>query len=127
MGDQAPSPYNGVAFPPFIQKSSTSSKLPVNVNIIRPSFYTNPTYHRPEWRDAFQRESGELFVSELVEQIVHKAAEQVYERYIQRKVVPYAVLQAKEAMLFITNVSVTSPTEHSLHALTTIVPTVFIF
>lgn len=45
------------------------------------------------------QEEGERLAVEVVQEIVKKAGNIVYEHYIQRKVVPYAVQQTKEKIL----------------------------
>ncbi len=57
-----------------------------------------------KWDQIFAEERGENHVEELVEDIVRKAGEVVYERYIERRVVPFAVMQAKRDMLTIIKV-----------------------
>ncbi|PRP83578.1 hypothetical protein PROFUN_09127 [Planoprotostelium fungivorum] len=47
------------------------------------------------WKRIQQEERGIQWVEEIMDDIIQKAGEIVFERYIQRKVVPFAVQQAK--------------------------------
>ena len=58
------------------------------------------------WNSIVAREEGENFIISVVEDIVKKAGDVVYEHYIQRRVVPFAVLQAKNAILELTEVKI---------------------
>ena len=70
------------------------------------------------WDRIYAQEEGEKLVINIVQDIVKKvmnflgnfvynskAGEVVYEHYIQRRVVPFAVLQAQQAILSLTEVS----------------------
>jgi hypothetical protein len=56
------------------------------------------------WTEIFRREEGEIEVIKIVEEIVKQAGDVVYEHYIQRRVVPFAVVQAQQEILKITEV-----------------------
>jgi hypothetical protein len=58
------------------------------------------------WGSIIAKEEGENYVITVVEDIVKKAGNVVYEHYIQRRVVPFAVLQAKQAILELTEVRI---------------------
>ncbi len=60
-----------------------------NINVDDP-------FGSPYWKKIISRETGEIFVQSLVEEIVQKSGQVVYDRYIQRRVVPFAIQQAKK-------------------------------
>ena len=44
------------------------------------------------------------FVSDIVEEVCSSAVDIIYQKYLERQLVPYIVLQAKDAILQITEV-----------------------
>lgn len=57
------------------------------------------------WDLINRRQEGEIFVIKLIQDLVQKAGDVVYEHYIQRRVVPFAVVQAQKQILNLTEVS----------------------
>jgi hypothetical protein len=51
------------------------------------------------WEAIFKEEETDLIVQDLIDEIVGKARSIVFERYIQRRVVPFAVQSAKQDLL----------------------------
>ena len=50
-------------------------------------------------------DEGDDFVLELVEELCESALDVIYQNYLQRQLVPFTVLQAKDALLQIIEVS----------------------
>lgn len=77
-----------------------SNLLPVPMlsRIVKPDLSQTKSKYK-DWDAVIAQEEGELFVVRLVEELVQKAGAVVYEHYIQRRVVPYAVLQAKDHLI----------------------------
>jgi len=50
-------------------------------------------------------DDGEDFISDLVEETVSNALSIIYDKYIERQLLPYTISQAKEALLTIIDVS----------------------
>lgn len=62
----------------------------------------NPEFFREtnqKWKKILEREKGERIAVEILDEIVLKAGDVVFEHYIQKRVVPFAVQQAKEELL----------------------------
>ena len=57
------------------------------------------------WDQIFKKEEGEKYVGAVVEEIIQKAGSIVYERYNQKRVVPFAVQRAKKDILGIVEVN----------------------
>ncbi len=54
---------------------------------------------REEWLALVEREEGMALVSELVEQVLSRTKDIIFEKQIAKKILPYAVSYAKESML----------------------------
>jgi len=51
------------------------------------------------------RDDGDDFIAELVDELLENVDKIIYANYIESRVIPYAVLQAKDAILQIIEVS----------------------
>ena len=51
-------------------------------------------------------DDGEDFIGEVVEEVVASSLNVIYQKYIERQLLPYTISQAKEALLTIIDVSV---------------------
>lgn len=51
-------------------------------------------------------DDGEDFIGEVVEEVVANSLSIIYQKYIERQLLPYTISQAKEALLTIIDVSV---------------------
>lgn len=49
-------------------------------------------------------DDGDDFVGEIVDEVVSKTLNAIYEKYIERQLLPYTISQAKEALLTIIDV-----------------------
>jgi hypothetical protein len=66
------------------------------------------------WEDLLRRERGQQIVLELIRDcIIAQAGNIVYERYIQRRVVPFAVLQARQSVVAISQVNLCTNPPHA--------------
>lgn len=51
-------------------------------------------------------DDGEDFIGDILDEVVTGSLSIIYDKYIQRQLLPYTVSQAKEALLTIVDVSV---------------------
>lgn len=51
-------------------------------------------------------DDGDEFIGELVDEVVGKTLNIIYDKYIERQLLPYTISQAKEALLTIIDVSI---------------------
>ncbi|XP_035671637.1 uncharacterized protein C2orf81 homolog isoform X1 [Branchiostoma floridae] len=71
-----------------------SQPQPVVTNDVVPGRFTEP-----DWTGLLDREDGEEFIMDCVEEVVNSAMDEIYRRYIQKQLLPYTVIQAKDAIL----------------------------
>ncbi len=59
---------------------------------------------KEEWFSIFEQEDGELFVTDLIESIIHKSQQILFKKHIDIQILPYTVEFAKQTLLDIINV-----------------------
>ncbi|XP_077998981.1 uncharacterized protein LOC144451936 [Glandiceps talaboti] len=71
-----------------------SASVPPISNDVVPGRFTEG-----DWSHLLEREEGEEFIVDMVEEIVDSAMTVIYDNYIQRQLFPYTITQAKDAIL----------------------------
>jgi hypothetical protein len=64
-----------------------------------------PVLSSDKWKEILEKEKGEAIVCEIVDEIIKSSGEIVFQRYIERKVVPFAVQKAQREILSVAEVS----------------------
>ncbi|XP_064617740.1 uncharacterized protein C2orf81 homolog isoform X1 [Liolophura sinensis] len=76
------------------KKGGQSVPLPAVAHEIIPGKYTDQ-----DWNSMLEKDDGEDFIADIVEDVVAMTLEKAYDGYISRQLLPFTINQAKDAIL----------------------------
>ncbi|XP_064633974.1 uncharacterized protein C2orf81 homolog isoform X2 [Lineus longissimus] len=75
-------------------KGGTSAPTPAVLHEIVPGRYNDQ-----DWGFMLDKDDGDEFITDIVEDICSNAVSIIYDKYIERQLLPFTILQAKDAIL----------------------------
>lgn len=73
---------------------AVSAPTPAQVHDIVPGRYNDQ-----DWHFMLERDDGEEFITDIIEEVCDSALDIIYKSYIDRQLIPYTVSQAKDAIV----------------------------